>query len=206
MKFYHRRLAACVVLTGLAVSVLVVSVHKAGKKKAEQSISYGRFTWKEIAARSEALCRLVIPAIGSLTYSPERMALPLPGRSAEKYWSVTVRNDAGQEVAHITWDAHTGALWYYSRPDILPPGSQPKPMSRRAAVENAWQWMRTTGIAAPHSRWRLINETCRDGDIWMVFWQGENRKAEIYIGAQNGELMIARSWGQPPPSPLPSAL
>jgi hypothetical protein len=206
MKFNHGRLVACAVLTALAVSVPVVTVHKAGKKKGVPSYSYGRFTWNEIAARSEALCRRVMPTTGDLTFLPERITLPLPGRSAGKYWSVTARDAAGQDIAHMTWEAQTGALWFYSRPDLPTSGSQTKSMNRRAAVENAWEWMRTTGIAAPHSRWKLTHEACRDGDIWMVFWQGEQRKAEIYLEAHTGELIIARSWNRTPLSARLSAL
>jgi len=198
MKFDHRGRVIYGVAGVLLVCLIAVRMRQTQAIRTEEAHLDERFTRQEIAARTEQLCRVVMPQIGELRLSPEYVGPQLQRGTLQNCWFVMCHDAAGDPVASVAWNADTGALWSFARQkEPLAMDGQEK-LSRKAAVKCAWQWLCRLGVAVPLSQWRLAGVPEWNERAWFVCWKTEGQAASVLLDDRTGALRCLRCWSPRP--------
>lgn len=174
-------------LSALLVSALAaIHLSLVQRTQAKQERPHGRYTSRQIIARTDPLCQLLAPQAGRLRLSADR--------TFDALWLVHCEDEAGNFIAHFIWDADAGDLRLVGHVPPWQVEGLPSPLSQREAVQTAWRWMRALGIAEKASRWKVIHAPEKVGLSWHIRWQAEGRTAGIKIDLRSGDLRAAYSW------------
>ncbi len=164
------------------------------KTSAASKITFGRYTAAQIIDRSEQLCRTITSRDDRLVFFADTDQAYAPNGALQRHWRVDCKNEAGEVIVHLLWDADTGDLCTAAQ--LLPQmsGRKPPKMPAGMAVRRAAEWMRTLGIAATAPRWRLTGKPSQCNMNWNVQWQAQGRSAFIVLNAGTGDLTLAASF------------
>lgn len=189
----HGFLLLFLLFVGALVTAHFVLVRKT---TVEQARSYGRYTAQQVRERAEPVCRALAPE-ARLHLATEQRHNYGPDGSLQRHWIVDCMDEAGRDVAHLDWDADTGALCFAGHhPPMPPPTTVRVSLNRRASVRAAWDWLCMLGVADQALRWRLAQPPQWVKQCWQVSWQAEGHVALVTIDASSGHFTQVRSWRQ----------
>lgn len=188
LRFPYLRLIRFAPLIG----VLCLALASYGRRiHPGQSASFGRFTSEKMMDMSLPLCEAIAPHEAAFTLYTERFSEP----AALSRWTVFCTDEAGHEVADLTWDAATGRLLQVG---AFPPYREDPTkalLTRREATHSAYTWLRTLQGNPPSAEWRLARPpVCVDRRSWEVLFQAAGHYARIQLQAHTGNLLTAAFW------------
>lgn len=177
-------LTACAALVAVAFGTLSNHQPPASKK-------LGRFTEKEIIARSEPLSQAIVPG-GQLRFSTTTGDARTRRESNQRCWFVDACTADGHHVLSIVWNADTGTLQY-----VGVKGQRDAHVARVSSREAQWasqQWIRRLGLSHGEGTWRLQKAPYRLGTAWFALWTSGDRKVIVNIDANTGGLLAAYAY------------
>ncbi len=186
-------------LFALSLMSLLAAVHLGiqRQQQSEQTRPYGRFTARQIRGITQRLCQALAPRQDTLWLALD-LSTPLGSEGVfYRLWEVQCADCAGNLVFEFDWNADTGELIHFLRLAPSPHSGEQHTLSRPEAVQAAWRWLQTLGMAQQAPGWRVAPAPQRSGDTWLIYWQAPDRVATIQLDCRSGEMLLAQSEHAP---------
>jgi hypothetical protein len=181
------------VLAGVIGVLVLLANDRAKSVEAVRLEPYGRFTAKQIIARTERLPGIVHGRTAGMRLSAERIETGGLRGNQHRHWVVDATGEAAAFIGHFDWDADTGELLSASFP--LPPAT-PRGQAELKAAEAlrlSWHWMRALGVAERSPSWQAVGVPQRTGGAWRVYLRGKDRTVAVTVYALSGDLITLMS-------------
>ncbi|HZT44162.1 MAG TPA: hypothetical protein VFA07_18500 [Chthonomonadaceae bacterium] len=143
-----------------------------------------RTTARQILDQSEPLCAALTPSGASL-----QLAVQLaPGTEAVRpIWNVECTDRYGQDMVNLRWSADTGRLLSAGTQYVLSRGKTIQLANERQAREAAQSWLKTLGLTADASHWRIDRPRYLPAQTtWIVPCASTGQHALINLDARSG--------------------
>jgi hypothetical protein len=204
-------------IAGLLACALACGIYLRHRQlRAIQEQPFGRYSEKQITARTVTLCRTILPDANGFLLSSERNRIYAQDGRQRLWWHLRCTDKAGKERMEFLWDAETGELAFVAhdpRRPVLPDsppaaarsGRLPEAQGAGRAAWQAYRWLCWLGIAGEGQGWRLTKEpehaTTRC-DVWYTRWQSADHKAVVQVDIGADTLISAQNWSLiRPPDP-----
>ena len=182
----------------LYASIATFSVAQRRTPNAAKASSgpFGRYSEVQILQRTRDLDRCYNTETSAARLSTEQQVTYSPDGPPVRHWIVNYRNDTGEYVGHVDWNADNGQILFISHvpPSYNHPAKNPMSQTQAAAIMRAW--LKALNARDPE-QWSLDHKLRKGENSWTGRWRAKGRAATVSINAEKGNLIVLRTNAVP---------
>lgn len=170
-------------LTSIAFGIGLRSLHPA------EPDTRGRFTSRQILAKTRTLSPWVPALATAATYTVERLPLHKGFTFWKPGWMVECFNAENRYIGHLLWDAETGRLLEVSNQPAAPLAVA-KPFALPQVTGMARDWLSALLPPERDAPWRLAEPPEHYERVWTVRFLSQNRLLTLRMDEAGNLLFL----------------